>query len=261
MEIAIAAVTKRSPKSPNIMPAARDAGVTRLRQAVEPECPQVNGIHQQIDQHHDRGACHQAQREILLGPIDFLGQIVGALPTAIRKKNRDHGRTERQHRPRAARRSRPRRRQPTGRCRAQRGGGDEHRERRHFEDDEDVQHAAAGLDSKVVHDREQHDGGNGQGHRSDVRPSHQAKRVGREGDRHGRDGAALDHEQERPAVHEARKRMPAVTQIDVLPTSLGKQASELCVREGAGERDRATGNPGRRARAGCCRASARRCRD
>ena len=39
--------------------------------------------------------------------------------------------------------------------------------------------------------------------------------------------------------------MPAVTQVDVLPTGLRKQAPELCVREGAGERDRATGNPGR----------------
>jgi hypothetical protein len=71
----------------------------------------------------------------------------------------------------------------------------------------------------------------------------EAQCVARERDRHRRDGAALDHQQQRPAVQEAGKRMAAVTQVDVLAAGLWKQTAELCVRECASERNRPAGDP------------------
>ena len=69
------------------------------------------------------------------------------------------------------------------------------------------------------------------------------QRVGGKGDRDRGDGAALDDEEQRPAVQEAGERMQSVAQVDVLAARLGKERAELGVGERAGQRDRAAGDP------------------
>ena len=54
-------------------------------------------------------------------------------------------------------------------------------------------------------------------------PPDQPQRVGGERDRDGRDRAALDHQQQRPAVEESGQRMPAVAQVDVLAAGLREE--------------------------------------
>ena len=63
----------------------------------------------------------------------------------------------------------------------------------------------------------------GAGPRRRSSPTHQPKRVLREGDAHCRDGPALDHEQERPSVQEPRQGVIGVTQVGVMTAGRRKE--------------------------------------
>ena len=67
--------------------------------------------------------------------------------------------------------------------------------------------------------------------------------VAREGDGDGGHAAALDDEEQRPAVEKRDGRMPGVAQVGVLSADVGPQRRELGVDEGAHERDDAARGP------------------
>ena len=67
------------------------------------------------------------------------------------------------------------------------------------------------------------------GTRAPSGPPDQMQRVRRKGDRHRRDGAGLDDEQQRPSVEEPRERMQTLAQVDVLPARPREERAKLRV--------------------------------
>ena len=76
-----------------------------------------------------------------------------------------------------------------------------------------------------------------------VGQARERERVVREGDRHRRDGARGDHEQQRPAVEERRQRSPGLPQVDVAAAGARPPVAQLAVAERADQRDHPAHHP------------------
>jgi hypothetical protein len=139
---------------------------------------------------------------------------------------------------------------------------DERDERTGLGGGEDVLHQLAELEPARVHEGEERDHEHGDQLRGRQRDGvlapemdrldqvpvqahrrHQHPEVLGEPDRDRRDGAGLDHDEQRPAVEEAGQRPERLAQIDVLATRLRHHRRQLAVREGRREREQAGDQP------------------
>jgi hypothetical protein len=114
-----------------------------------------------------------------------------------------------------------------------------------LEHDEHVQDPAARLDAEVVDQGQEGDGRDCQRNRRRIRPAAETQRVAGKRDRDGRDRAAFNQQEQRPAVHEAHERMPPVSQVEILTAGFREDRAELGIGKCTGERDQAPGNPRR----------------
>ena len=136
-------------------------------------------------------------------------------------------------------------------------------QRRHLGDGEDILHHGAGADAARVAPGEEDDDGDGhqllRGQPDLARadqivliadPGKEDAGVLGEGHRHRRDGAGLDHHEERPAVEEAVERAEGFAQVDVLAAGVRHGRGQFAVAERRDQGEDRGDEPGHHHQAG-----------